>query len=63
MAKVGKDFRDTVALAAGQFDITIDTARKMVQGDWRRAAASRPGLRLRVKLVELDLEIFNGFLS
>lgn len=63
MARVGKDFRGAVAFTADQFDITIDAVRKMIQDYGGTAAASPPGLRVSVKLVEVALEIFNAFLS
>lgn len=43
MARVGKDFRDAVAFAAGQFGITVETARKMIQDDWTRNGNMVPG--------------------
>jgi len=43
MARVGKDFRDAVTFAAGQFGITVETARRMIHDDWTRNGNMVPG--------------------
>jgi len=43
MARVGKDFRDAVAFAAGQFGIPLEAARTMIQDDWTRNGNMVPG--------------------
>lgn len=43
MARIGKEFRDAVAFAARQFNISVEAARKMIQDDWTRNGNMVPG--------------------
>ena len=43
VARVANDFRNAIAFAAEQFDVTVEEASKMVQDDWTRNGNMVPG--------------------
>jgi hypothetical protein len=43
MARVAKDFRNAIAFAARQFDVSLEEARRMTQDDWTRNGNMVPG--------------------